>query len=82
MTERTHLVDLNELLHRHQVAGIKARMSGHEAERQSHLDLAAVHAESIHALREDTEAVQYSWPVGHPAADNENTCHDRRTTHS
>jgi hypothetical protein len=76
MTEGTHLVDLNELLHQHQIAGIKARMSGHEAERQNHLDLAAAYADRIHALREDTGAVQYSWPAGHPAADNENTCHE------
>ena len=76
MTKTTRFVDLNEQLHQHQVAAIKARMSGHEAERQSHFDLVSVYAERIRALRQESNVVQYSWPAGQPVADNGNTFHD------
>ncbi len=45
-------MDLNELLHAHQIAVIRASVSGDAEGRRSHFDKVALYAEQIRRLRE------------------------------
>lgn len=45
-------MDLNELLHAHQVAVMRASKAGDEASRENHFDQVALYAERIRELRE------------------------------
>lgn len=44
-------MDLEEILHQHQVTAIKAGLSGHESQRQSHFDQVAICARRLRELR-------------------------------
>lgn len=46
------IMDLNELLHAHQVAVMKASAAGKNAERDGHFEKVALYAEEIRALRD------------------------------
>ena len=73
-------MDLNELLHAHQVAVMEASSAGDEATRGTHFDQVALYAERIRALRDlrraaerpptraESETIVYGTYAGDPAS--------------
>ncbi len=56
-------MDLNELLHHHQVATMKASMASSDTDRKGHFDKVSLYAKRIRVLREDAKLPPYVWPA-------------------